>query len=455
MGKLTTLIVILLLIPLTLYAVFQNHDLRRAAFGRKANLNIDVSGAGSPLSKSLWQSFAQGGEEPNDMIAPIKNEVSNLSPEVIRIDHVFDHYVKISGGNYDFSQLDQVVQTILDTGAVPMFALSYMPPEISRDGQKTSPPSDWSQWTNLVRATVSRYSGRDGFNINNIYYEVWNEPDLFGGWHYGRDPNYLNLYYYTAQAVQSAPNTNNFKIGGPSTTGFYPNWVKALFNFCTKNNLPLDFISWHNYSPNTEDYVSDFNKLNQIITDYPRYSSVEKLITEFGPDSENSSWYDNSLSAAHSMALVTKLAGRVHRIFTFELKDGPSPENKKFWGRWGLLTHENHGVTAKPRYYAYKFLNRLTGSRLPVEGQGSWVSAIATKNNDKIQVLIVNYDPRNNHYETPPITLENITPGTYLFRQTRFQGPTIASREEITKNTKTKKFVLPPNSAVLLEWIKL
>jgi xylan 1,4-beta-xylosidase len=455
MGKLPTILAMLLIIPIGLYAVFQNHDLRRSAFGKKADIKIDVSKPGGLISKSLWQNFSQGGEEPKDMIAPVKNEVANLQPEIIRIDHIFDYYVGINGRVYDFSKLDQIVQTILDTGAKPMFSLSYMPPEIAVDGQKTSPPQNWNQWNELVKATISRYSGQNNFNLNNIYYEVWNEPDLFGGWHYGREPNYLTLYYHTVKSAQEIENVNNFKIGGPATTGFYPNWIKALFDYCYKNKLRIDFVSWHHYSKNINEYLRDFEKLNQILTDYGDYFNVERLITEYGPDSENSPWYDNHLGAVHSLAGVTKLMGKVHRIFAFQLKDGPSPESKKYWGRWGLISHENHEISLKPRYYAYQFLNQLEGQQLPLEGEGSWVSAAAVKKDNKIQVLVVNYDPSNNHYESPPITLENIEPGNYIFRQIRFQGQAVASREKIEKTTITKKFILQPNSAILLEWIKL
>ncbi len=455
MTKIPTILAILLLIPITLYAVFQNQDLRRAAFGTNANIKIDVSSPGAPIHKSLWLNFAQGGEETRNMIAPIKNEVRNLNPEIIRIDHVFDYYVEIRGQAYDFSKLDAVVQTILDTGAIPMFSLSYMHPQIAIDNNVTSPPNKWSDWMNLVKATISRYSGRNGYNVPNIYYEVWNEPDLFGGWHYGKNPNYLTLYYYTVKAADQVVNANPFKIGGPSTTGFYPNWIKALFDYCYKNNLRIDFVSWHNYSKNIEDYLNDFYRLNQILTDYQDYFSVERLITEYGPDSENSSWYDNRLGAIHTLAGMTRLLDKVHRVFTFQLKDGPSPTGEKYWGRWGLITHENRGISLKPRYHAYQFLNQLEGNRLSLSGEGSWVSAVATRKENKIQALIVNYDPRNSHYETPPITLENIQPGNYLFRQTRFEGQTIALREQITTSTITKKFILPPNSAILLEWIRL
>ncbi len=457
MGKIPTILALLLLcaLPLTLFAVFQNHDLRRAAFGKKADIVIDVSQPGGSISQNLWQNFAQGGEETKDMIATVINEVKALSPKIIRIDHLFDHHVKINSDQYDFSALDEIVQTILQTGAVPMLALSYMPPALSQDGKNVSPPKDWNQWRRLVSATVSRYSGHNGLNINNVYYEVWNEPDLFGKWHYGKSPNYSTLYHHTVSAIQSVANTNPLKVGGPATTGFYPNWIKALLKLCHKNNLRIDFISWHRYSKNLEDYEKDFQKLNQILTDYPEYFNLERQITEFGPDSENSAWYDNKLSAIHAIAGMTKLLGKVHRIFTFEIKDGPDPSGQQYWGRWGLITHEKHGIAKKPRYFAYQFLNQLTGNRLPLEGEGSWVSAVATQTKGTTKVLVVNYDPQNRHYEMPPITLKNITPGTYNFKLSYFQGKSTTTQEEISQSTIVKKVILQPNSAAILEWQKV
>jgi len=455
MSKILIILAVLLIIPSALFLVFQNHDLRKAAFGKSARIVIDVSQPGSVISSALWQNFSQGGEEKKDMIAPVVNEVKKLSPQIIRIDHLFDYYVKINGDQYDFSVLDEVVKTILSTGAKPMFSLSYMPQALSSDGKAISPPKDWHQWKKLVSATVSRYSGRNGFNLSGIYYEVWNEPDLFGNWHYGKNQGYLNLYYQTISAIQSVTNVNPFKVGGPATTGFYPNWITELLKFCHQKGLRIDFISWHRYAKNLEEYQEDFEKLNKILTSYPEYFRLERLITEFGPDPENSPWYDSKISAIHAIAGATKLLGKVHRVFAFELKDGPDPKGKRFWGRWGLLTHDSHGKDKKPRYYAYQFLNQLRGNRLPLEGEGSWVSAVAANEKGTIRVLIVNYDPQGRHYESPPIILKNIPPGQYLFSINYFLGRTSTIKEEVATNSIVKRVILPPNSAALLEWRKI
>lgn len=439
---------ITLLTILVLAATIKSvYDWRRGASGRPASISIDASSPQAEINPQLWQNFAQGGEEQKDMIGPIVNQVRLLQPKLIRIDHIFDFYeVFQSDGNFNFSRLDQAVHSILKTGAVPMFSLSYIPPQLATDGQITSPPRDWLQWERLITATIERYSGKNGLNIYNVYYEVYNEPDLFGGWHYGKDPNYLTLYYHAAKGAQRARNTNPFKIGGPATTGFYPNWIKALIHSCRRNNLPLDFLSWHRYSPNPQDYDHDFEKITAILTDYPRYQGVERLITEFGPGPERSSWYENRVSATQAIAVTTHLLNRVHRIFAFELKDGPSASTTQ----WGMLTHENNGARPKPRWNAYLFLNKLVGKRLPLEGNGSWVSGVASKNNKEIRVLLVNYDPRQKHSEYVPIRIHNLAPGRYRLSLDYLFGKDSQLIKETKKDTLFHQVYLSANEAVFI-----
>lgn len=413
-------------------------DFRKSASGLPANITVDTKNPGSNISPSLWQNLSQGGEEPKDMIFPVIKQVKDLHPQLIRIDHLFDFFnVDQGNGQYNFSKLDNTINSILATGARPMLSLSYTP-----DAKE---PADWNQWTNLISATVRHYSLDK--KIDGIYYEVWNEPDLFGGWHYNKNPNYSTLYIKTVQAaLQGAPHTN-YKIGGPAVTAYYSNWIKSLFKTASENNLPLDFISWHKYSPNISDYLNDFDNLNQILSDYPQYFNIERLITEIGPDSNPNPSYDNKVSGIHLISLCTQLSGKIHRIFTFEIIDGPSPRSAVSSG-WGLFTHDQK---AKPRYYALQFLNQINGQRLPVSGDGSWVSSLATKNSQNIQVLVVNYDPNNSHTETTPITFKNLSPGIYQLKTTVYLGNTNTKKLSITQPDYTEQLYLEANSAYILE----
>lgn len=416
-------------------------DLRKSASGTPANIVVDTQNPGSNLSPSLWQNLAQGGEEPTDMIKPVINQLRLLKPQLIRLDHLFDYYqVDQGNGQYDFSRLDGAINSIIATGARPLLSLSYTP--------DSKEPSDWNQWNNLVKATAHRYSVEK--NISGIYYEVWNEPDLFGDWHYAKSPNYSTLYINSARAVSQGAKGSLYKVGGPATTGYYTNWVKSLFATASKNNVPLDFISWHKYSKNISDYLKDFDDLNKILSDYPQYFNIERLITEIGPNSEPDSWYDNQLSGIHLISLCTQLSGKIHRLFTFEAIDGPSPRSDKSSG-WGILTHD--GKT-KPRYSALLFLNRISGPRLPSTGDGTWVTSFSTKKGSTIQSLIVNYDPSLNHSETTPITYQALTRGRYQLTISPYQGTSRNKTITVTSSTYTENLYLEPNTAYLLELIK-
>ncbi|NIT03517.1 glycoside hydrolase, partial [Candidatus Saccharibacteria bacterium] len=67
----------------------------------------------------------------------------------------------------------------------------------------------------MVKATIQHYSGRNEKNIAGIYYEVWNEPDLFGQWQIGKEPDYRTLYVYALSGAFQAQDCQPFKIGGP------------------------------------------------------------------------------------------------------------------------------------------------------------------------------------------------------------------------------------------------
>ncbi len=453
--KLLFLLPLIAILPITIIAVKKVLDLKKGASGTLANIVIDASSPQAPISPQLWQNFAQGGEEPKDMLAPIVAEVAALKPQVIRIDHIYDYYnVYKSDGSFDFSKLDIAAKTIVKTGAVPMFSLSYIPSSLSTDGSIISPPKDWSSWQRLVQKTVERYSGKNGLNIDNVYYEVYNEPDLFGNWHYGKDPNYLTLYYHSTLGAQKAQNVNSFKIGGPATTGFYPNWIKALFKYASKNSLQVDFVSWHRYSANLSDYDSDFESLNEILTNYPNYFGVERLITEFGPESEYSSWYSSQVGAAHALAVTTHLLGKVHRVFAFELKDGvakPGVENNT---QWGMITHENNGKQTKPRYQGYLFLNNLTGKRLPLEGGGSWVSGVAAIDGGAIKILLVNFDPKNRHSEFVPVKINGLDSINYEVSFNYLFSQDSKIIKSVSEGKLFHQVALSPNDAVMITLVK-
>ncbi|MFA5828290.1 MAG: hypothetical protein WC841_02940 [Candidatus Shapirobacteria bacterium] len=439
----------LVALPFIILAIKTVLDIRKGAAGIPAAIIIDTQSPQGNIPSSLWQNISQGGEEPTDMIAPVLYQTKPLRLQLIRIDHLFDYYQVYAGpGNYNFEKLDRIINSILSTGAKPMLSVSYTTSSMSKNGQNAGEPSDWNQWYQLVKATANRYSREK--NISGIYYEVWNEPDLFGGWHYAKSPDYSTLYVQTARAIVDGAGNSDYKIGGPATTGFYENWIKSLFKTATENRLRLNFISWHKYSKNIIDYEKDFNNLNKILSDFPQYFGIERIITETGPSPEADAWYDNKLSGIHLISLCTQMAGKIHRLFPFELVDGPSPRSPNSTG-WGIITHHTNGSVPKPRYYALQFLNQLQGQRLSSTGDGSWVTSLSAKNGSIISTLLVNYDSLNLHPETVPVTFRGISPGNYRLVSTIYMGKENSKNITVPSFNYTENVYLEPNSAIILK----
>lgn len=421
------------------------------AKGFNANLVVNYEGILGETPRP-WRNIAQGGEEPKDMIGPVADIVKGLQPEYIRLDHIYDAFkvVKRDGDRlaYDWSGLDGAVDSILKTGAKPMLSLTYMPEAISKSDMLDL-PRDWNDWGNVVQATIEHYSGRDQKNIVGVSYEVWNEPDLFGGYKTYGDKNYLVMYEVSARAAMRTKNVNRFEIGGPAVTALYQNWVEKIIKLAGDKNLRLDFVSWHRYTYDLEQFVLDVQKSRAWAEKIPALVNLKYYVTEWGHDSERNKNYDGMFGAIHTIAASRIMMGAIDRAFIFEVKDGPGTD--KYWGDWGLLTHEKFGVEKKPRFRAVEFLNTLANTRLSVTGEGSWVKSVATMDGSgNVKTMLVNYDPSGSHSEGVPITFNNLPSGNFTYKRADFLGKTKEVKVSTTSATWKVVEYMSPNTATML-----
>ncbi len=449
--SIVSFIALLIFLPLLLLAAYQTVTLMSRAAGIQANIVVDTKATLEPLTTDWFHTFAQGGEEQTDMLAPVAGQVRALSPKRIRIDHIYDSYnvVGRSGANltFDFSRLDKVLDTISSVGAKPVIALSYMPGVIARDGSIINPPNDWNEWATVVQKTIEHISGSRG--TSDVYYEVWNEPDIaqFGGWSLTGDKNYLTLYHYASVGANNAGGVTRFYLGGPATTGLYKNWVLSLI---TSGNR-VNFLSWHTYQYNQHKFDDDQRNIISWLLPYPNFTLIPKLITEFGFTGDKSSLYGSTFAAAHTAAVVRQLiAENPTFLFSFELKDGPKDESSG----WGLITHESKGNAAKPRYYVFNFLDTMAGNRLSLKGEGTWVTGFASANKGAIRVMLVNYDSSGAHVENTPVTFDNLDPGNYTYREHFLFGRDITLTQVVTGNSFQKQIYMPAQSVAILEITK-
>lgn len=427
----------------------------------KANIKINTRRIVGVIPFN-WKALAQGGEEQGvRMFENVISQVADLSPQYIRIDHIYDFYNVVNRNSsgqlgFNWSQLDQTICDIYNTGAKPFFVFGYMPSVLSADGSLISKPKDWGEWTLLIKNTIERYSGKStqicnrvgGNYSTDIYYEVWNEPDLnqFGKWDInGGDKSYNQLYFYSTVGAQQAQNVNYFYLGGPTTASLSKDWVQKFLTFVDQNNLRLDFISWHHYSTKPNDYMEDLVNLSSYLQDaeLDRFKTIPKIISEWGYSSDVNPIADTEVGATHTVASVRNLIEQqLNYAFAFDIKDGPAP-------RWGILTHSGE---KKPRYLALKLLNFLDRNQLQLEGEGTFVQAIASIGNSRrITVILVNYDENNSHSEMVPVAFNNLNNGSYKFTQTSLGTESFSINMTISDNQLRRTVIMAPNSVVALE----
>jgi hypothetical protein len=420
-----------------------------------AAIVVDVSQPGAPIKK-MWSGVAQGFEKLPDADFRL-NSTSGLLKSVgtthVRIDHIYDGFnvvSKVDGKlRYDWTKLDAIVGDIIAAGATPYFSISYMPPAISK-GDILDFPNDWGEWGQVVAATVGHYSRDYRSGLNNVIYEVWNEPDLFGGWKMGGSKNYITLYSTAANAANRVTGVKPFKIGGPATTGFYPAWVTGFYDKLDES-VRIDFFSWHRYSANVEDFVKDATTATEMMQTRI-HTSQDLYISEWGVNPERSSAYDGRWAGAHYLAVNTALADtNIDLALAFEVMDG-APGDQQFHGGWGMLTNPKYGAVAKkPRFRAWELISKLDGARLPNVGNGTYVTALSTYDaSGVIRVLATNYDPSGKHDELFPLTIVGITEGVYSIKEEYLSGRVLNTEVNVTGGSMRRDISLNESDAVLL-----
>jgi xylan 1,4-beta-xylosidase len=157
-------------------------------------------------------------------------------------------------GNYDFLRTDEYVRSVLDTGARIVYRLGT---SIEHTTVKTftHPPADNERWARVCTRIIDHYNDgwADGFHYGIDYWEIWNEPDVPSQlmWS-GTAEQYFELYRVAATAIKTAH--PEVKVGGPAAArgGDAGDLADRFVAFCSKEQLPLDFFSWHIYTDSVD-----------------------------------------------------------------------------------------------------------------------------------------------------------------------------------------------------------
>jgi xylan 1,4-beta-xylosidase len=441
------------------------------AVAQSATIHVHADETIGPIPWS-WAYF--GYDEPNYTYAPngkkLIRELTELSRTPV---HLRTHFLLASGEGkaglkfgltnaysedreahpkYDWTVVDQIVGTYVDSGATPFLEVGFMPQALSTHPEPysatwvpgkrnenyyagwTYPPNDYRKWADLiyawVRHSVEKYGKAE---VAKWDWEVWNEPNI-GYWH-GTPEEYDKLYDYTADAIKRA--LPDARVGGPASTG--PGGTRAaeflqqFLEHCAngpnyvsgKKGSPLDFISFHaKGQPRMVDgrnvmglasELKDAARGFEIVHSFARFAKLPIVLSEADPDGcaacaasvypqnayRNGNLYAAYEAAAYKAMLTLAEEKKVHLegvlTWAFEFEEQPYFE--------GFRTLATNGVD-KPVLNFFRMAGLMSGMRAKTESTGALgaeallgsgamgsgdIDAIAAKSNHNITVLLWNY----------------------------------------------------------------
>ncbi|MDI5942985.1 xylan 1,4-beta-xylosidase, partial [Micromonospora sp. DH15] len=281
---------------------------------------------------------------------------------------------------HSFTYVDQVVDAYLELGIRPFVELGFMPSGLASGDQtvfwwqgNVTPPRSWTEWADLVRATVAHLVDRYGLDeVRGWPIEVWNEPNLTAFWQDADRDAYHRLYEVSAHAVKEVD--ASLQVGGPAISPGSDEWLVPFAEFVAARDVPCDFVSRHAYTSGPAQHVPfgthqtlapAEHLLEQFAT--PRrllagtaLAELPVHITEF-----NSSYrpdnpiHDTAFHAAY-LAPVVAAGGDLVDSFSYwtfsDMFEEVGIPTALLHGGFGLLTHRQ---LKKPTYHLYAFLARM------------------------------------------------------------------------------------------------
>ena len=123
--------------------------------------------------------------------------------------------IEYAQGEYDWRELDQIVDKTTGYGLKLMLSVNHAPTWTRLESEEYGPPNDPAEFGRFMGVLAERYTDKVAA------YELWNEPNLRREWH-GEDLDpalFVALIREGALAVQSADPSAQIISGAPAVTG--------------------------------------------------------------------------------------------------------------------------------------------------------------------------------------------------------------------------------------------
>jgi xylan 1,4-beta-xylosidase len=349
---------------------------------------------------------------------------------------------------YNFQYVDVLYDFLLSVGIKPFVELSFMPTLLKTNDQtifwwkgNISPPADWNEYERMIGLLAKHFTERYGEEeVKTWYFEVWNEPNL-SNFFSGTEAEYHQLYATAAKVIKAV--NNDYRVGGPASAG--SPWIPAFIAYCNNNQVPVDFISSHNYGVDgnldefgtyqlfmgrnfrwiTNDVAYIRGLINESATPH-----LQLHYTEWNTSYSFKDPIHDTYQQAPYMLYVIKNTEKTANSMSFwtftDIFEEGGPPPSAIHGGFGMLTA--HGIK-KPSFHVYEFLNCLGETELQNQDTASWV---CKSKDGSVQVLawdfkLLEQGKKSNktfYRQLLPsekkgnlqINLQNLAPGNYTFK---------------------------------------
>jgi len=379
--------------------------------------SVDLSGRGKQHDLTLPQTLAAA-----DTLAAWQADLGFRN--FYRIQYNLWEIQQLSGNPDAYQKLlhnyEEVIKKISDSGGTVILDLFGTPDGLGVVRDKNSAPHNLKIYKELVKSTIRKFSCEKKYNI---WYEVWNAPDL-GDFFLGGRSEYFNLYRIIGEAVNELRRETKIYIplGGPSVSAWFRNiqpnniltpessLIYELIKYCYSYRLPLDFISWHAYSSDPAEEKQDtiYNKsFIELIRDWLTYFKFNRqlplLVDEWSFDG-SANFLAERAKFAHICA--SYIPGRLKNMYeagldhqTYFCLEDFGDKKSGLIRNLGIFSFdfarpESKGY-AKVNYNVWRMFNLLGQDLFTAKFNDEFVGIISTRSPDYLALLIYNYiDPQ-------------------------------------------------------------
>ena len=306
--------------------------------------------------------------------------------------------------SYDFAFTDALLQNMTEHNLKPFYRLGSTIENYHKiKAYNIYPPKDNEKWARICEKIIRHYNEgwANGFHMNIEHWEIWNEPDnepvsKDNPMWKGTKEDYFELYSVTAKYLKH--HFPELKIGGYASCGFYAitgsdvsetakssrrvdyfvEFFLDFLDYVVKNQIPLDFFSWHSYA-GVKENVKYASYVREKLNEHGLFD-CEVYLDEWNPGIKNRGTLKDASDILSMMCALQNTSTDMCMYYDLRLSTA-------YCGVFNPIT--NDVLKAYYAFYTFGRLYRLQNQvKCRIDGEN--IYALAAKSENEKGIVIVN-----------------------------------------------------------------